>query len=98
MRRGGRGQILAAMAQRRVSRRRILYVHSRKASFVAIDREILAEEILEPLGFRWTNFGVAPEDVPAVGLSYATGKPAPPAIEAAFPGARVLEFSSAARG
>ena len=28
---------------RRVSRPRILYVHSRKASFVAIDREILAE-------------------------------------------------------
>lgn len=47
-------------------------------------REIAATEILDPLGFRWTNFGVAPEDVPAVGLSYATGKPAPPAIEAAF--------------
>ena len=26
----------------------------------------------------------APEDLPAVGLSYATGKPAPPAVEAAF--------------
>ncbi len=47
-------------------------------------REIAATEILDPLGFRWTTFGVAPEDVPAVGLSYATGKPAPPAIEAAF--------------
>ncbi|KXP06370.1 beta-lactamase family protein [Tsukamurella tyrosinosolvens] len=47
-------------------------------------REIAATEILDPLGFRWTNFGVAPEDLPAVGLSYATGKPAPPAVEAAF--------------
>ncbi|WP_244967596.1 beta-lactamase family protein [Tsukamurella tyrosinosolvens] len=47
-------------------------------------REIAATEILDPLGFRWTNFGVTPEDLPAVGLSYATGKPAPPAVEAAF--------------
>jgi CubicO group peptidase (beta-lactamase class C family) len=36
-------------------------------------REVLAEEILDPLDFRWGNYGVAPEDVPAVGLSYATG-------------------------
>ncbi|KXP01262.1 serine hydrolase [Tsukamurella pseudospumae] len=47
-------------------------------------REIAATEILDPLGFRWTNFGVAPEDVGTVGLSYATGAPAPAAIEAAF--------------
>ncbi len=25
-------------------------------------RDVLAEEILDPLGFRWTNYGVAPED------------------------------------
>jgi glycosyltransferase involved in cell wall biosynthesis len=41
-----------------VSRRRILYVHSRKASFVAIDREILAEryeieDLYQP--GRWPN-------------------------------------------
>ena len=36
-------------------------------------RQVLAEEILDPLGFRWTNYGVAPEDVPKVGLSYVTG-------------------------
>ncbi len=42
-------------------------------------REVLAEEILDPLGFRWGNYGVAPEDVGSVGLSYATGpKPLPP--------------------
>jgi glycosyltransferase involved in cell wall biosynthesis len=41
-----------------VSRRRILYVHSRRASFVAIDREILAqryevEDLFQP--GRWPN-------------------------------------------
>lgn len=36
-------------------------------------RTVLAETILDPLGFRWTNFGVAVDDVPLVGLAYATG-------------------------
>ena len=36
-------------------------------------RDVLAETILDPLGFRWTNFGVAPEDIGQVGLSYPTG-------------------------
>ena len=36
-------------------------------------RDVLAEEILDPLGFRWGNYGVRPEDVPEVGLSYVTG-------------------------
>jgi CubicO group peptidase (beta-lactamase class C family) len=36
-------------------------------------RELLAREILDPLGFRYTNYGVAPEDVQKVGLSYVTG-------------------------
>jgi len=36
-------------------------------------RELLAESLLDPLGFRWTNFGVRPEEVEQVGLSYATG-------------------------
>jgi CubicO group peptidase (beta-lactamase class C family) len=36
-------------------------------------RTVLAETILEPLGFRWMNYGVAPEDVPLVGLAYPTG-------------------------
>lgn len=42
-------------------------------------RAVLASEILDPLSFRWTNYGVAPEDVPQVALNYATGlPPAPP--------------------
>lgn len=47
-------------------------------------RDILATEILDPLGFRWTNYGVAPQDVPLVAPSHATGKPLPAPIAAAF--------------
>ncbi|HET9719441.1 MAG TPA: serine hydrolase domain-containing protein [Solirubrobacteraceae bacterium] len=36
-------------------------------------RQVLGEEILEPLGFRWGNYGVAPEDVGRVGVNYVTG-------------------------
>jgi CubicO group peptidase (beta-lactamase class C family) len=47
-------------------------------------RDVLADEILDPLGFRWTNYGVASEDVPLVAPSHATGKPLPAPIAAAF--------------
>ena len=48
-------------------------------------REILATEILDPLNFRWTNFGVAEQDIPLVAPSHATGTPLMPApIAAAF--------------
>ncbi|WP_299557591.1 lipase LipE [uncultured Mycolicibacterium sp.] len=47
-------------------------------------RDILADEILTPLGFRWTNFGVAPEDVPKVAPSHATGRPLPAPMARAF--------------
>ena len=47
-------------------------------------RDILATEILDPLGFRWTNFGVAKEDLPLVAPSHATGRPLPPVIAAIF--------------
>jgi CubicO group peptidase (beta-lactamase class C family) len=36
-------------------------------------REVLAEEILDPLGFRWTSYGVAGSDVDQVALNYPTG-------------------------
>lgn len=39
-------------------------------------RDHLAEQVLEPLDFRWTNFGVRPEDVDKVVPSVQTG-PAP---------------------
>jgi CubicO group peptidase (beta-lactamase class C family) len=43
-------------------------------------REVLAEEILDPLSFRWMNYGVAAEDVAEVGLSYITGPPLLPPL------------------
>jgi CubicO group peptidase (beta-lactamase class C family) len=38
-------------------------------------RTVLAAEFLEPLGFRWMNYGVKPEDVDKVALNYFTGAP-----------------------
>jgi CubicO group peptidase (beta-lactamase class C family) len=43
-------------------------------------RDVLAAEILDPLGFRWMNYGVSPEDVPQVGLNYPTGPPPMPPL------------------
>ncbi|MFL6154558.1 MAG: serine hydrolase domain-containing protein [Marmoricola sp.] len=43
-------------------------------------RDVLAEEILDPLGFRWMNYGVAPQDVPLVGQNYPTGPPPVPPL------------------
>lgn len=43
-------------------------------------REVLADEILDPLSFRWTNYGVAAADVPLVARNYATGAPALPPV------------------
>lgn len=63
-------------------------------------REILATEILDPLGFRWTNYGVAEADVPLVAPSYVTGRPLPAPIAAAMKMAlggtmqRIIPFSN----
>ncbi len=43
-------------------------------------RDVIAEEILNPLGFRWNNYGVDPADVEEVGLSYVTGPPLLPPV------------------
>jgi CubicO group peptidase (beta-lactamase class C family) len=47
-------------------------------------REILATEILDPLGFQWTNFGVAKNDLSLVAPSHATGRPLPPVVAQLF--------------
>ena len=66
-------------------------------------REILATEILEPLGFRWTNYGVSPADVGSVAPSYVTGKPLPAPIAAAMKAAvggsmqQIIPFSNSER-
>jgi CubicO group peptidase (beta-lactamase class C family) len=36
-------------------------------------KAVLESEILDPLNFRWMNYGVAPDDVGKVALNYATG-------------------------
>ena len=53
-------------------------------------RRVLAEEILDPLSFRWTNYGVEPADIPLVARNYATGAPALPPVSTllARPGRR----------
>jgi CubicO group peptidase (beta-lactamase class C family) len=43
-------------------------------------RQVLAEEMLDPLGFRWMNYGVRPEDVDQVAPSYVTGPPLVPPL------------------
>ena len=43
-------------------------------------REVLREKFLEPLGFRWMNYGVAEKDVEQVGVDYVTGMPTPPPL------------------
>jgi CubicO group peptidase (beta-lactamase class C family) len=43
-------------------------------------REVLAEEILDPLGFRWTNYGVSAGEVESVGRDYVTGPPLIPPL------------------
>ncbi len=63
-------------------------------------RDILHEEILAPLGFRWTNYGVAPVDVALVAPSHVTGKPLPAPIAKAFKAAvggtmtQIIPFSN----
>ncbi|HEY1277654.1 MAG TPA: serine hydrolase domain-containing protein [Thermoleophilaceae bacterium] len=55
-------------------------------------RAVLAEEILDPLGFRWTNYGVAPQDVSQVALNYVTGPPTAPPLSLLFSRALGLPF------
>ena len=43
-------------------------------------RQVLAEEILDPLGFRWGNYGVAEHDTGEVAPSYVTGPPLLPPL------------------
>jgi len=47
-------------------------------------RTVLACEVLEPLGFRWMNYGVVPDDVDRVALNYFTGLPVLPPLSWLF--------------
>ncbi len=43
-------------------------------------RTVLAREILDPLRFRWNNYGVSSEDIPQVAINYLTGPPTAPPL------------------
>ena len=60
-------------------------------------REVLAEEILDPLGFRWTNFGVDPADVGEVAHSHYTGAPVLPPLSNLLKRALGVSVGDAAR-
>lgn len=88
---GRREHLLALMCEARPRTRpgKLLAYHAVSGGFILAEvvervtgkpiREVMQEEILDPLGFRWGNYGVAPEDLDAVGWSYPTGPvPLPP--------------------
>ncbi len=60
-------------------------------------RDVLADELLDPLGFRWTNYGVAPSDVDAVATSHATGAPLLPPLSTLLKRALGVSVADAAR-
>ncbi len=60
-------------------------------------REVLASEILDPLGFRWTNYGVAAADVDAVATSHYTGAPVLPPLSNLLKRALGVSVGDAAR-
>ncbi len=76
---------------------RVLSYHAMSGGFIIAEivervtgkdiRTVLAEEILDPLGFRWGNYGVSPADVDLVGLSYPTGPVALPPLSTMLEGA-----------
>jgi len=60
-------------------------------------REVLAERILDPLGFRWNNYGVAAEDLDAVARSHYTGAPVLPPVSTLLKRALGVTVADAAR-
>ncbi len=60
-------------------------------------RTVLAEEICEPLGFRWLNYGVAPEDVGLVADNHFTGLPMLPPMSGVFQRLLGVSFEQAAQ-
>jgi len=55
-------------------------------------QRLLGDEILDPLGFQWTNYGVAPDRVDEVALNYVTGPPATPPLSTLLTRALGLPF------
>ena len=55
-------------------------------------REVLRDEILDPLGFRWTNYGVDESQIGEVALNYVTGPPTAPPLSTMLRRALGLPF------
>ncbi len=89
---GDRDLLLKTMCEARPRTRpgKLLAYHAVSGGFILAEivervtgkdiRTVMREEILDPLGFRWGNFGVAAQDVGAVGHSYVTGPPPLPPL------------------
>jgi CubicO group peptidase (beta-lactamase class C family) len=89
---GNRDYLLQIMCAARPRTRpgRLLAYHAVSGGFIIAEivervtgkdiRTVMQEEILDPLGFRWGNFGVAAEDLDTVGHSYVTGPPPLPPL------------------
>jgi CubicO group peptidase (beta-lactamase class C family) len=87
-----RDYILDTLCDARPSSRpgRLLAYHAISGGFILAEivqrvtgkglRDVLADEVLDPLGFRWCNFGVDEADVDQVARSYVTGPPVLPPI------------------
>ncbi len=94
--RGFRVELMCAAKPRSRPGKQLSY-HAMSGGFVIAEivervtgkeiRAVLAEEILDPLGFRWVNYGVSPADVDLVGHSYPTGPPALPPLSTMLEGA-----------
>ena len=82
-------EILAGMELRSQPGRMLAY-HAVTGGFVLAEvvrratgldiRAALEKEIVEPLGFRWTRYGVSPEDVGQVAINAVTGPRPPPPL------------------
>jgi len=55
-------------------------------------RTVVADAIAGPLGLRWMNFGVAPQDCGAVATNYLTGPPIAGIVRAMFRRVLGVEF------
>jgi CubicO group peptidase (beta-lactamase class C family) len=89
---GDRDYLLKIMCDARPRTRpgKLLAYHAVSGGFIIAEiaervtgkdlRTVMQEEILDPLGFRWGNYGVAPADLDLVGHSYVTGPPPLPPV------------------
>lgn len=97
--------ILAKATPRTRAGRRLAY-HAITGGFILAEvvrratgkgiREVLHEEILEPLGFSWMNYGVPDARQHQVAKNYFTGRPLPPGMAGIARRALGVSFEQAA--